>query len=156
MAASLKPSLKNLPFVVMAILGAIAIYDAGITKEEAVPEIVSETLLLSPKNEQGFNTKNIHIVKEGENLSVIFEKYKVSLNDTYKIFRKDKSGEVKNILPKDRLVFSSLNNILQKITIYKGSLLSFEIEILPEIRIKKNIRKPELINSFKTGVIESS
>ena len=75
MAASLKPSLKNLPFVVMAILGAIAIYDAGITKEEAVPEIVSETLLLSPKNEQGFNTKNIHIVKEGENLSVIFEKY---------------------------------------------------------------------------------
>ena len=156
MAASLKPSLKNLPFVVMAILGAIAIYDEGITKEGVVPEIVSETLLLSPKNEQGFNTKNIHIVKEGENLSVIFEKYKVSLNDTYKIFRKDKSGEVKNILPKDRLVFSSLNNILQKITIYKGSLLSFEIEILPEIRIKKNIRKPELINSFKTGVIESS
>ena len=101
-------------------------------------------------------TRKIHIVQEGENLSVIFEKYKVSLNDTYKIFRKDKNNEIKNILPNNRLEFLSLGGILQRINIFKGPLLSYQIDLFPEISIKRIDKKPDLIKSFKTGVIESS
>ena len=54
--------------------------------------------------------KELHIVKSGENLSVIFEKYKVSLNTTYQIFRKDRSGEVKNIQPGNRLEFTFIGH----------------------------------------------
>ena len=60
-------------------------------------------------------------MKSGENLSVIFEKYKVSLNTTYKIFRKDKSGEVKNIQPGNRLEFTSIGPDLQLIKDYEKS-----------------------------------
>ena len=87
---------------------------------------------------------------------MIFEKYQVSLNNTYKIFRKDKLDEVKNIVPNDRLEFISLGGELQEIHIHKGPLLSYQIEVLPQILIKRIDKKPMLLNSFKTGVIESS
>ena len=151
-----RPSIKTLPFVFLAILGILYIYDVGLEQEKIKPEIVLETLTLPPKNNTNFQTKNIHTVQDGENLSLIFEKYKVSLNNTYKIFRKDKSGEVKNILPNDRLEFLYLDDELQKITIYKGPLLSYKIDLFPILTIQKVEKEPEFINSFKTGVIESS
>jgi len=151
-----RPSIKTLPFVLLAILGILYIYDAGLEQEKIKPEIVSETLSLLPKNNSNFQTKNIHTVQDGENLSLIFEKYKVSLNNTYKIFKKDKSGEVKNILPNDRLEFLYLDDELQKITIYKGPLLSYKIDLFPILIIQKVEKVPEFINSFKTGIIESS
>ena len=151
-----KPNAKILPFVLLALLGILFIYDAGVEQEIVSPEIISETLLLPSQNTSGIQTKKIHIVKEGENLSLIFEKYQVSLNNTYKIFRKDKSDAVKNILPNDRLEFIFLGEELQEIHIHKGSLLSYQIEVFPQILIKRVDKKPELLNSFKTGVIESS
>ena len=151
-----KPNAKILPFVLLALLGILFIYDAGVEQEIVSPEIISETLLLPSQNTSSIQTKKIHIVKEGENLSLIFEKYQVSLNNTYKIFREDKSNEVKNILPKDRLEFLSINEKLQEIHIHKEPLLSYQIKLSPKILIKKIVKKPELINSFKTGVIESS
>ena len=84
-----KPNAKILPFVLLALLGILFIYDAGVEQEIVSPEIISETLLLPSQNTSSIQTKKIHIVKEGENLSLIFEKYQVSLNNTYKIFRKD-------------------------------------------------------------------
>ena len=102
-----RPNAKTLPFVLLALLGILYIYDAGVEQEIVSPEIISETLLLPKQNTAKIKTKKIHIVQEGENLSLIFEKYQVSLNDTYKIFRKDKSNEIKNILPNDRLEFLS-------------------------------------------------
>ena len=151
-----KPNAKILPFVLLALLGILFIYDAGVEKEIVSPEIISETLLLPSQNTSSIQTKKIHIVKEGENLSLIFEKYQVSLNNTYKIFRKDKSDAVKNILPNDRLEFIFLGEELQEIHIHKGSLLSYQIEVFPQILIKRIDKKPVLLNSFKTGVIESS
>jgi murein DD-endopeptidase MepM/ murein hydrolase activator NlpD len=151
-----KPNAKTLPFVLLAIIGIFLIYDAGVEEERFSSELISETLLLPNQNIASIQTKKIHIVQEGENLSLIFEKYKVSLNNTYKIFREDTSNEVKNILPKDRLEFLSIDEKLQEIHIYKGPLLSYQIELSPKILIKKIVKKPELINSFKTGVIESS
>ena len=151
-----KPNAKILPFVLLALLGILFIYDAGVEQEIVSPEIISETLLLPSQNTSSIQTKKIHIVKEGENLSLIFEKYRVSLNNTYKIFRIDKSDEVKNIVPNDRLEFIFLGEELQEIHIHKGPLLSYKIEVFPQILIKRIDKKPVLLNSFKTGVIESS
>ena len=151
-----KPNAKILPFVLLALLGILFIYDAGVEQEIVSPEIISETLLLPSQNTSSIQTKKIHIVKEGENLSLIFEKYQVSLNNTYKIFRKDKSDAVKNILPNDRLEFIFLGEELQEIHIHKGPLLSYQIKVFPQILIKRIDKKPVLLNSFKTGVIESS
>jgi len=150
------PNAKILPFVLLALLSILFIYDAGVEQEIVSPEIISETLLLPSQNTSSIQTKKIHIVKEGENLSLIFEKYQVSLNNTYKIFRKDKSDAVKNILPNDRLEFIFLGEELQEIRIHKGPLLSYQIEVFPQILIKRIDKKPVLLNSFRTGVIESS
>ena len=151
-----KSSPKTLPFVLIALIGILLIYDAGVEQEVVSPEIISNTLSFTTPNVSSIQTKIIHIVQKGENLSLIFEKYQVSLNNTYKIFKKDKSNEVKNILPNDRLEFLYGDGELQEILIHKGLLLSYQIELSPEIIIKRTDKRPELINSFKTGVIESS
>ena len=153
---SYRPNSKTLPFIFLGLFAILYIYDAGLEQEEVEPDIVSETIAISTQDMPSVLTRKIHIVQEGENLSVIFEKYKVSLNDTYKIFRKDKNNEIKNILPNNRLEFLSLGGILQRINIFKGPLLSYQIDLSPEISIKRIDKKPDLINSFKTGVIESS
>ncbi len=153
---SYRPNAKTLPFIFLGLFAILFIYDAGLEQEEVQPDIVSETIAISTQDMPSVLTRKIHIVQEGENLSVIFEKYKVSLNDTYKIFRKDKNNEIKNILPNNRLEFLSLGGILQRINIFKGPLLSYQIDLFPEISIKRIDKKPDLIKSFKTGVIESS
>ena len=153
---SYRPNAKTLPFIFLGLFAILYIYDAGLEQEEVEPDIVSETIAISTQDMPSVLTRKIHIVQEGENLSVIFEKYKVSLNDTYKIFRKDKNNEIKNILPNNRLEFLSLGGILQRINIFKGPLLSYQIDLSPEISIERIDKKPDLINSFKTGVIESS
>ena len=132
------------------------IYDAGLEQEKIVPEIISETLSLEVQNAPNIQSRSIHTVEQGENLSLIFEKYKVSLNNTYKIFREDKSGEIKNIRPGDRLEFISSGDDLTEILINKGPLLSYKINFVPEILIIKIEKKPEFIKTFKTGLIESS
>ena len=151
-----KPNIKTLPFVILAIFGILLIYDTGLEQEKIIPEKISETLSLDIQNAPKIQSRNIHLVEQGENLSLIFEKYNVPLNDTYQIFRKDKSDEIKNIIPGDRLEFISSGDELIKIVLNKGPLLSYQINFFPEITIKKIQKKTELINSFKTGVIDSS
>ena len=70
--AAYRPSIKTLPIVFLAILGILYIYDVGLEQEKIKPEIVLETLTLPPINNANFQTKNIHTVQEGENLSLIF------------------------------------------------------------------------------------
>ena len=151
-----KPNTKILPFILLAVFGVLLIYDMGVEQEEAPSEIITETLSLPTQSIPSIQTKKIHTVKDGENLSLIFEKYKVPLNETYKIFRKDSANEVKNILPNDRIEFLSLDGKLQKIIIYKSPLLSYQIDLFPEIVIDRTDKEPELIKSFRTGFIESS
>ena len=140
-----KPNIRTLPFVFIAIFGILIIYDAGLEQEKIVPEIISETLPLDIQNAPNIQSRSIHTVEQGENLSLIFEKYKVSLNNTYKIFREDKSGEIKNIRPGDRLEFISSGDDLTEILINKGPLLSYKIIFVPEILIMKIEKKPEFI-----------
>ena len=151
-----KPNTKILPFILLAVFGVLLIYDVGVEQEEAPSEIITETLSLPTQSIPSIQTKKIHTVKDGENLSLIFEKYKVPLNETYKIFRKESANEVKNILPNDRIEFLSLDGKLQKIIIYKSPLLSYQIDLFPEIVIDRTDKEPELIKSFRTGFIESS
>jgi hypothetical protein len=122
-----KPNTKILPFILLAVFGVLLIYDAGFEQEEVPSEIVTETLSLPTQSIPSIQTKKIHTVKDGENLSLIFEKYKVPLNETYKIFKKDITNEVKNILPNDRIEFLSLDGELQKIIIYKSPLFSYQV-----------------------------
>ena len=151
-----KPNTKILPFILLAVFGVLLIYDMGVEQEEAPSEIITETLSLPTQSIPSIQTKKIHTVKDGENLSLIFEKYKVPLNETYKIFRKDSANEVKNILPNDRIEFLYLDGKLKKIVIYKSPLLSYQIDLFPEIVIDRTYKEPELIRSFRTGFIESS
>ena len=151
-----KPNTKILPFILLAVFGVLLIYDAGVEQEEVPSEIVTETLSLPTQSIPSIQTKKIHTVKDGENLSLIFEQYKVPLNETYKIFKKDIANEVKNILPNDRIEFLSLDGKLQKIIIHKSPLLSYQVQVLPEIVIDRAEKEPELIQSFRSGLIESS
>ena len=151
-----KPNTKILPFILLAVFGVLLIYDAGIEQEEVPSEIVTETLSLPTQSIPSIQTKKIHTVKDGENLSLIFEQYKVPLNETYKIFKKDIANEVKNILPNDRIEFLSLDGKLQKIIIHKSPLLSYQVQVLPEIVIDRAEKEPELIQSFRSGLIDSS
>lgn len=151
-----KPNTKILPFILLAVFGVLLIYDAGVEQEEVPSEIITETLSLPTQSIPSIQTKKIHTVKDGENLSLIFEQYKVPLNETYKIFKKDIANEVKNILPNDRIEFLSLDGKLQKIIIHKSPLLSYQVQVLPEIVIDRAEKEPELIQSFRSGLIESS
>ena len=69
-----KPYTKILPFILLAVFGVLLIYDAGIEQEEVPSEIVTETLSLPTQSIPSIQTKKIHTVKDGENLSLIFEK----------------------------------------------------------------------------------
>ena len=151
-----KPWKKILPYGCFALLAVLIIFDTAADAEQANIHQVNEVKEIPMQGLENLQTKNIHIVQSGENLSVIFEKYKVSLNATYQIFRQDKSGAVKNIQPGNRLEFIFLGSSLHAIKIIKSPLLEFEIQILPEIKIVKIEKIPEQIISFRSGVIQSS
>ena len=102
--------LKILPYGLLALITVLAVYDPTLDSQQLKNIKVSQVADISIEGLSDNKIKELHIVKSGENLSVIFEKYKVSLNTTYKIFRKDKSGEVKNIQPGNRLEFTSIGS----------------------------------------------
>ena len=157
MAIVIKPNLKMLPYVILAIIIAFIIFDSGAEKENISQEIIIETKEIPESYETNIDTKEIHLVKSGENLSIIFEKYKVPLNSTYQIFRKDNKGQIKNIQPGDRLEFTWAQKTLKEIKIIKDASTTFLINFLPdEVEIKKIKKNSEKIISFKSGVIDSS
>ena len=98
----------------------------------------------------------IHEVMNGENLSIIFEDFKVPLNTAYRIFRLDKENLLSQIKPGDSMKFSYLGEDITSIEIFKDNLNSLLIDISNEIKIKKVKKDVELIQSYKSGVIQSS
>jgi uncharacterized protein YcfL len=121
MAIIVKPNTKMLPYGAFASILALMIYGSALESTEAKQELVTESNKILVIKAEKIETREIHVVQEGENLSVIFEQYRVPLNSTYKIFRKDKSGEIKNIRPGDRLEFIFYGELLQEIKIIKSS-----------------------------------
>ena len=98
----------------------------------------------------------IHEVIDGENLSIIFEEFKVPLNIAYRIFRLDKNNLLSKIKPGDEMKFTYLGEDITGIEIIKDSINSILIEITDKISIKKISKDVELIQSFKSGVIKTS
>ena len=98
----------------------------------------------------------IHEVMNGENLSIIFEDFKVPLNTAYRIFRLDKENLLSQIRPGDSMKFSYLGENITSIEIFKDNLNSLLIDISNEIKIEKVKKDVELIQSYKSGVIQSS
>ena len=148
--------IKIIPYGLLALFTVLVVYDPTLDASQLENTPVTQIADISTQELSNNKIKELHVVKSGENLSVIFEKYAVSLNATYQIFRKDKSGEVKNIQPGNRLEFISIGSDLQLIKIIKSPLLEFQIFITPEIKIAKIKKTPEQIVSFKSGIIKSS
>ena len=99
---------------------------------------------------------DFYTVKNGENLSIIFEEFKMPLNTAYKIFREDKTGSLRNIRPGNKMRFTYLNDQIINIEIMKDSINSILINISEEISIIDTVKNPEMVTSFKSGVIDSS
>ena len=148
--------IKIISFGLLALFTVLAAYDPTIDARQFENAQVTQVADISTQELSNNKIKELHIVKSGENLSVIFEKYEVSLNATYQIFRKDKSGEVKNIRPGNRLEFTFIGSELQLIRIIKSPVLEFQILTSPNIEITKIEKTPEQIISFKSGIIQSS
>ena len=95
-------------------------------------------------------------VADGENISIIFEKFKVPLNTAYKIFRLDKKGQLTNIKPGDEMVFNYLGDDLINIKINKTDTSSLLIKIDENISISEIVENIEYFKSYKKGIIENS
>ena len=101
-------------------------------------------------------TYMMHEVQDGENLSIIFEEFKVPLNTAYKIFRLDSQNLLSKIKPGDEMRFSYLEDNITSIEIMKDKINSLLININNDISIQKIEKNVELITSFKSGTIKSS
>ncbi|MDB9908306.1 M23 family metallopeptidase [Gammaproteobacteria bacterium] len=148
--------IKIIPYGLLALFTVLVVYDPTLDASQLENTPVTQIADISTQELSNNKIKELHIVKSGENLSVIFEKYAVSLNTTYQIFRKDKSGEVKNIQPGNRLEFTFIGSELKLIRIIKSPVLEFQILTSPNIEITKIEKTPEQIISFKSGIIQSS
>ncbi len=148
--------IKIIPYGLLALFTVLVVYDPTLDASQLENTPVTQIADISTQELSNNKIKELHVVKSGENLSVIFEKYAVSLNTTYQIFRKDKSGEVKNIQPGNRLEFTFIASELQLIRIIKSPVLEFQILTSPDIEITKIEKTPEQIISFKSGIIQSS
>ena len=152
---------KKVPTKAILILFAICIFlilllYADVSTDESLPEEkvqISEEL--QSELPEIFSYK-MHKVKDGENLSIIFEDFKVPLNTAYKIFRLDSQNLLSNIRPGDQMRFSYFGDQLRSIEIMKDKINSLLINVENDISIKKIEKNIELVNSFKSGEIKTS
>ena len=120
--------------------------------EESLPEEIIE-LTENYKNSTSNNLNyQIHEVKDGENLSIIFEEFKVPLNTAYRIFRLDEKNLLSKIKPGDKMKFTYLGDEITNIELGKDQINSLLIDLTNGISIKEISKDVELIRSFKSGV----
>ena len=100
--------------------------------------------------------KQIHEVKKGDSLSVIFEEKNVPLNTAYKIFNIDKNNLLSSIIPGDVMEFNYVGDDLYSIEIIKDEVNSIFINAENEIFIKKIKKQTQTITSYGYGTIVNS
>jgi len=100
--------------------------------------------------------KQIHEVKKGDSLSVIFEEKNVPLNTAYKIFNFDKNNLLSSIIPGDVMEFNYVGDDLYSIEIIKDEVNSIFINTENEIFIKKIKKQTQTITSYGYGTIVNS
>ena len=152
---------KKTPIKLIAsifLISSIFIFLIYIDSLDNKPEPIEE-VTLSKKldiNLPLIKNKQIHEVRKGDNLSVIFEEKKVPLNTAYQIFDLDKSELLSNIIPGDIMVFNYIGDDLFSIEIMKDQINSIIIKTENKISIEKVKKQTEVINSFGNGSIVSS
>ncbi len=102
------------------------------------------------------NTKQIHQVKKGDSLSVIFEDKKVPLNLAYKIFDFDRNNLLSSIIPGDVMEFNYIGSDLYSIEIIKDDINSIVINIKEDISIQKIKKETHIITSYSFGTVNNS
>tara|TARA_A200000113_G_scaffold218315_2_gene225683 strand:+ start:5761 stop:7005 length:1245 start_codon:yes stop_codon:yes gene_type:complete len=152
---------KKTPIKLIAsifLISSIFIFLIYIDSLDNKPE-PTEEVTLSKKldiNLPLIKNKQIHEVRKGDNLSVIFEEKNVPLNTAYQIFDLDKSELLSNIIPGDIMVFNYIGDDLFSIEIMKDQINSIIIKTENKISIEKVKKQTEVINSFGNGSIVSS
>ena len=148
---------KKLIFIVftISVILIFLIYIVDSSHKPLPSEIIKETE--STKYEIDIiKSSAFYEVADGENISIIFEKFKVPLNTAYKIFRLDKKGQLTNIKPGDEMVFNYLGDDLINIKINKTDTSSLLIKIDENISISEIVENIEYFKSYKKGIIENS
>ncbi|MAV23327.1 MAG: peptidase M23 [Gammaproteobacteria bacterium TMED278] len=148
---------KKLIFIVftISVILIFLIYIDDSSHKPLPSEIIKETE--STKYEIDIiKSSAFYEVADGENISIIFEKFKVPLNTAYKIFRLDKKGQLTNIKPGDEMVFNYLGDDLINIKINKTDTSSLLIKIDENISISEIVENIEYFKSYKKGTIENS
>ena len=148
---------KKLIFIVftISVILIFLIYIDDTSHKPLPSEIIKETE--STKYEIDIiKSSDFYEVADGENISIIFEKFKVPLNTAYKIFRLDKKGQLTNIKPGDEMVFNYLGDDLINIKINKTDTSSLLIKIDENISISEIVENIEYFKSYKKGTIENS
>ena len=118
-----------------------------------------EKITISKDLDEGLapiKSKQIHTVKKGDSLSIIFEEKQVPLNTAYKIFDFDQNSLLSNIVPGDIMEFNYMGNDLLSIEIIKDEINSILIKTDTEISIKKIKKEIQTITSFGFGEIKDS
>jgi len=140
---------------IISLISILLIYiDFTAEKPQKVEEItISKDL---PNSLPLIKNKQIHKVKKGDSLSVIFEDKNVPLNTAYKIFNFDKNNLLSSIMPGDVMEFNYIGEVLYSIEIIKDEVNSIFINTENEISIKKIKKETQTITSFGYGAILNS
>ncbi len=141
-------------FFISLILILLIYIDFTAEKPQKVEEItISKDL---PNSLPLIKNKQIHEVKKGDSLSVIFEDKNVPLNTAYKIFNFDKNNLLSSIMPGDVMEFNYIGVDLYSIEIIKDKVNSILIDTKNEISIKEIKKEAQTITSFGYGAILNS
>ena len=139
----------------ISVVSIILIYVDSINNEPLAIEEITISRDLS-ENLTPIKSKQIHTVRKGDSLSVIFEDKQVPLNTAYKIFDFDKNNLLSSIIPGDIMEFNYMGNDLLSIEIIKDDVNSILIKTEDEISIVNIKKEAQTITSFGFGEIRDS
>ena len=139
----------------ISVVSIILIYVDSLDNEP----LAIEEITISRELSEGLTpikSKQIHTVRKGDSLSVIFEDKQVPLNTAYKIFDFDKNNLLSSIIPGDIMEFNYLGNDLLSIELIKDDVNSILIKTEDEISIVNIKKEAQTITSFGFGEIRDS
>ncbi len=139
----------------ISVVSIILIYVDSLNNEPLAIEEITISRDLS-ESFTPIKSKQIHTVRKGDSLSVIFEDKQVPLNTAYKIFDFDKNNLLSSIIPGDIMEFNYMGNDLLSIEIIKDDVNSILIKTDDEISIVNIKKEAQTITSFGFGEIRDS
>ena len=139
----------------ISVVSIILIYVDSLNNEPLAIEEITISRDLS-EGLTPIKSKQIHTVRKGDSLSVIFEDKQVPLNTAYKIFDFDKNNLLSSIIPGDIMEFNYMGNDLLSIEIIKDDVNSILIKTEDEISIVNIKKEAQTITSFGFGEIRDS